>query len=126
MVTMLALVIPVVCSGMAIKQRRKTQDGFISFKEAFITGILIAAFAAVFTVPCQLIFHTVINPDFFDNMIAYSQERAAALKLNVMEAKLAAELYFNLSAYLIQGFLGTLFFGTIVSAIMAWRMKTEK
>ena len=125
LVTMVALIfIPVVCSWLAIKEKKKLQAGSITFREVFMTGFLIGLFAAIVAVPSQLLFHTVINPDFFQNMIAYSQARAASLKMNVEQARAGAELYFNLSSYLIQGFFGTLFFGTILSVVMAWRMQT--
>jgi hypothetical protein len=125
-VAIFALVVPVVCSRMAIKEKREQLDGTISFKQAFITGLLIAVFASILAIPSQMFFHTVINPNFFQNMIAYSEQRAAGLRMNIAEAKAGAEVYFNLSSYMLQCFLGTLFFGTIISVILAWRMRTVK
>jgi hypothetical protein len=124
--SMFALSIPVVCNWLAVKEKTKLQHGLITFKQAFVTGFTIAAFASVLVVGCHFVFHTVINPDFFQNMIRYSEQRAAILNQSISAAKAGAELYFNLGSYLLQCFLGTLFFGTIISAVIAWRMQTSK
>jgi hypothetical protein len=59
-------------------------------------------------------------------MINYSVKRAAILGFDVLKAREQSEMYFNLASYLTQCFLGTLLFGTIVSLIIAWRMRTIK
>lgn len=123
-VTMFALVIPIVCARLAIRDKLEMLNGKISFREAFITGFIIAFFAAVLSIPSQVIFHKLINPDFFDNMIGYAAKRADTLHMDVNKARQDAEVYFNLTSYIIQSGLGTLVFGTFVAAVMAWRMKT--
>ncbi len=123
-VTLFALIIPIVCARLAIRDKLEMLNGKISFKQAFVTGFLIAFFAAVLSIPAQVIFHKVINPDFFDNMIGYAVKRAESLHVDMNKARQEAELYFNLTSYIIQSGLGTLVFGTIIAAIMAWRMKT--
>ena len=123
-ITMFALIIPVVCARMAVKEKLDLLNGKLSFKEAFITGFLIAFFAAVLSIPSQIIFHKVINPDFFDSMIDYAGKRAETLQMDVSKAREEASMYFNLTSYIIQAGLGTLVFGTIIAAFMAWRMKT--
>lgn len=125
-VTMFALVIPVVCSRLAIKEKIRQLNSSITFKQAFLTGFLIALFAAILAIPIQLIFHKLINPSFFQNMIDYSIVRATSLGMNVAKAKQEATMYFNLMSYMMQCFFGTLFFGTIIALILAWRMRTVK
>ncbi len=123
-ITMLALVIPIVCSRFAIRDKTEELSGKITFKQAFLTGFLIAFFAAVLSVPSQILFHKLINPDFFDTMITYAMKRAEGLNLDVNKAREEAQLYFNLTSYIIQSGLGTLVFGSIIALVLAWRMKT--
>lgn len=125
-ITLLALTIPVGCSYLAIKEKAIQLGGTITFKQAFITGFFIAVFAAVLSVPTQFMFHKLVNPDFFQTMIDYSSARAASLHMNVLKAKEEATMYFNLPSYIVQCFFSTLFFGVIISLVMAWRMRTVK
>jgi len=124
-VTLLAIFIPIICSRMAIMEKTEMLNGKISFKQAFTTGFLIAFFAAVLAIPSQVIFHKLINPDFFDSMIAYAGKRAEGLNMDRAKAVEEAKMYFNLTSYIIQSGLGTLVIGTLISLFMAWRMKTE-
>ena len=125
-VTLFALIIPVGCSYLAVKEKTIQLGGAITFKQAFITGFFIAVFAAVLTVPTQFMFHNLVNPDFFQIMIDYACARAASLHMNVPKAKEEATMYFNLPSYIVQCFFSTLFFGVIISLVMAWRMRTVK
>lgn len=119
-VTMFALIIPIVCARMAVNEKIELLGGKITFGQAFLTGFLVAFFAAVLSVPSQLIFNKLINPDFFSNMIIYS------VKMGKAKSYEEAAMYFNPTSYIIQAGLGTLVFGTLIALIMAWRMRTEK
>ena len=57
-------------------------------------------------------------------MIDYAVKRADTLYVDAAKARQEAEMYFNLTSYIIQSGLGTLVFGTIIAAVVAWRMKT--
>ncbi|MBP6731564.1 MAG: DUF4199 domain-containing protein [Chitinophagales bacterium] len=119
-VTMFALIIPIVCARMAVNEKIELLGGKITFGQAFLTGFLVAFFAAVLSVPSELIFNKLINPDFFSNMIIYS------VKMGKAKSYEEAAMYFNLTSYIIQTGLGTLVFGTLIALIMAWRMRTDK
>lgn len=125
-VTMFALIIPIVCSRMVLRDKLEQLNGKIDFKQGLKTGITVVIFAALLSIPVQLAFHFLINPDFFDDMRAYSIKRAMMLGLDVAKAKADAIAYFNLLSYLLQSFFGTLIFGSIIAAAMAWRMRTDK
>lgn len=118
-VTWFALLIPIVCARMAVKEKMEQLGDKITFKQAFLTGFLVAFFAAVLAIPCQLTFNKLINPDFFSNMIIYAVNTGKAKSYE------EAALYFNPTSYIIQAGLGTLVFGTIIAAITAWRMRTN-
>lgn len=125
-VTMFALIIPIVCSRLVLLDKLEQLNGKIDFKQGLKTGIMVAIFAALLSIPVQLAFHFLINPDFFDDMRAYSINRAMVLGMDVAKAKADAIAYFNLLSYLLQSFFGTLIFGSIIAAVMAWRMRTDK
>ncbi len=125
-VTMLSLFIPIVCSRMVLLEKTEQLNGKIDFKQGFKTGLTVVLFAAVLSIPVQLTFHYLINPDFFDDMRAYSIKRAMMLGLDVVKAKADAVSFFNLTSYLLQSFFGTLIFGSLIAAVMAWRMRTDK
>ncbi|HLP49822.1 MAG TPA: DUF4199 domain-containing protein [Chitinophagales bacterium] len=125
-ITWFALLIPIVCTRLAIREKTELLNGKITFKQAFASGFLIAFFAAVLAIPVQVIFHKVINPDFFDTMLAYTVNRAESLKMNTLKAREEAKLYFNLTSYIIQSGLSTLIIGTVIALVTASLMKTEK
>ncbi len=125
-ITLLAFIIPVVVTRMAIQEKTESLDGKITFKQAFAAGFLVAFFAAVLAIPTQFIFHKLVNPDFFSSMIDYSMKRAEEIKIDPGKARQEAEMYFNLTSYIVQSGLATLVVGTIVAAIMAMRMRTVK
>lgn len=115
-ITMFAVLIPIILSALALKERRKEQNGLLSYKEGFLTGFSIALMGVPIAVFCQWVFHTFINPDFFTDMIAYSESKGH---------KNATE-YFNLQSYLVQSAIGPLLGGTIISAILALVFRKTK
>lgn len=123
--TLLAIIIPITCFRLAIAEKIQIQNGQITFKQAFTTGFLVAFFSAVLTIPTQVIFHYLINPYFFESMIAYTISKAQSLHLNVNEARQEAELYFNLTAHIIQTGFVTLVLGTCIALFWSWKMKTN-
>ena len=121
----LALLIPVVCIRMALNEKADQQNGRLSFKQGFGSGFMVAFFAAVLAVPVQVIFHKLINPDYFDTMIQVAVNHAENVKQNGMRAREEAALYYNLTSYIIQSGLLMLVFGTIVAAISAWFARND-
>lgn len=121
----LALLIPVVCIRMALSEKADQLDGRLSYKQAFASGFLVAFFAAVLAVPVQIVFHKLINPDYFDTMIKVAVNHAENAKHNAMRAREEAALYYNLTSYIIQSGLLMLVFGTIVAAISAWFARND-
>lgn len=116
-VTMFALLIPIVFSRMAVKEKKDQLGGEISFKQALITGLIITSITALLAVPSQIIFHKWINPDFFDNMIAAAVAHG--------QSATEASKYFNLTSYMVQSAFGTLLFGSVIALIVAFVMRTK-
>lgn len=116
--TLLALAIPVIITRMAIISKRDELNGKINFRQAFFSGSVIAVITAVLSVPSQYVFHYLINPDFFDNMIKY----AVANEKSTPEQ---AAHYFNFQSYLVQSVGGTLLFGLVVALAAAYFSRTK-
>ncbi|MEX0662799.1 MAG: DUF4199 domain-containing protein [Balneolaceae bacterium] len=95
-----------------IDKRKNDYLGSMTWMQGFKCGVFITLVAAVLSPLAQLIIHTVISPDFFQNMIEYSVETGSVSREN-------AESTFNLSSYMVQGVIGTLVMGIITSAIVA-------
>jgi hypothetical protein len=113
------ILIPIVCIRLALNDKREQLNGKLSFKQAFITGFLVTFFAAIFFIPCQIIFYKWINPDFFDDMIARLVSAGDVHRDEV-------DLYYNLTATIIRSGFLTLVFGTAIAAATAWSKQTEK
>ena len=118
-VTMFAVLIPVVFSRMAVKEKKENLGGSITFKQALLTGLYITAITAVLAAPVQLIFHYWINPYFFEDMINYAVSHGKS-------SPEQAAMYFNLTSYTIQSVVGTFVFGSIVALVVALVMRTKK
>lgn len=119
-VTLLSLAIPVYCLRKALNDLQDEEPRPLTFRQALVTGLLITFFSAVLAVPTQIIFHQLINPDFFQNMKEYAVQRAISLHEDADKARQAAEMYFNLGSYLTQSVFATLLGGGILSLLMAW------
>ena len=118
-VSVLAMIlIPVITYRLSLIEKLD-KKGKLSFKDAFTSGLILTLFATVLAIPIQLIFHKLINPDFFANMIQY------AITHGKERLEQAAQ-YFNLKTYLIESTLGTFVVGVIISLILAFRMRTVK
>lgn len=118
-VSFFSIIIPVVCGWLTVRDKREMLDDKITFGQAFVAGFVTTAFAAMLSIPVQLVFHYFINPDYFITMINFAVEQKKATYD-------AAQVYFNLKSYIFQSVLGTLVVGSMVALVMAWRMSTPK
>jgi hypothetical protein len=95
-----------------LDKRKKTYGGVMSYKQSFISGLIITAIVTILNPLSQYIISMVITPDFFSNAIKYA----------VNEGKMSreeAEGYFNLKSYIMQGFIGTPILGIVTTAIVS-------
>lgn len=97
----------------ALFDKRKTDySGVMTWKQGFICGLFITLVATILSPLAQYLIHTVISPDFFRNITEY------AVETGEMDRD-AAESYFSLKSYIIQGLIGTPIMGILTSAIVA-------
>jgi len=103
----------------AIHDKRKNFfRGKMSWRQGFISGVILSIVIALLSPIGQLITHYLISPEFFENAIESSVER------NAMQQE-DAEAYFNLSSYIVQSIAGALMFGVITAAIAALILKKK-
>ncbi|HKL36664.1 MAG TPA: DUF4199 domain-containing protein [Salegentibacter sp.] len=103
----------------AIHDKRKNFfRGKMSWRQGFISGVILSIVIALLSPIGQLITHYLISPEFFKNAIESSVER------NAMQQE-DAEAYFNLSSYIVQSIAGALMFGVVTAAIAALILKKK-
>ncbi|HMB41178.1 MAG TPA: DUF4199 domain-containing protein [Balneolaceae bacterium] len=104
----------------ALRDKKKTHyGGEMTWNQGFMTGLIITIIVALLTPLVQWITHTIITPDFFENIRAYSVEQG-------MMTQEEAEGYFSLSGYIVQSMIGALGMGIITSAIVAFFTRTKR
>lgn len=95
-----------------LDKRKNFYGGSMTYKQGFITGLIVTLVVTIFSPLTQFLVTTVISPDFFPNAINYAVEEG---KMTQQEA----ENYFSLSSYIIQGLIGAPVMGIITTAIVA-------
>jgi hypothetical protein len=115
--TLLNIAIAVFCYRRVVIEKTEQLNGKISFKQAFKSGLITTFFAAVFNIPSQLFFHTVINPDFFESMTSYSVQAGN-------QPKEIAAMFFNLPGTLIETTISVFISGIVFSLVFARLMYT--
>jgi membrane-associated HD superfamily phosphohydrolase len=99
---------------LALKEKRKLAfDKSVTWKELFISGLILTIGIAMLTPLTQWIHHTYLAPEFFTNMIAMTVNN------NRMTPENAA-IYFNLNSYIMQSVIFAISVGVVTSAIVAF------
>jgi hypothetical protein len=105
---------------LALKDKKnRDYQGQMSFKQGFISGLIITAIVAICAPLTQWITSTMITPEYFPNVIAYSVETG------YHSSREEAEAYFNLKNYMIQSVIGALVMGIVTSAIVAFFVRSK-
>jgi len=119
MTLIITFVIDIATYRMALNEKIEQKFGKLSFGGAFMSGLLITIFACILTIPLQLGFLKLVNPDFFQTMLLYTTKTS---KITLEEAA----RYINLNAYMMDSVIETFIFGIITSLVLAFRMRTIK
>ena len=110
--TLLFMPIAILIYVLALREKKKNNDGLLSWKEGFKAGLVIALVVAVLSPLSQYLVHNVISPDYFGNVIKYSVD-------NGFLTQEQAEANFNIKSYMWQSVIGAIGAGAITSAIVA-------
>jgi len=95
-----------------LDKRKNFYQGIMTYKQGFVSGLIITLFVTVFSLLTQYITSTIISPDYFPNVIKY----AVSEEQMTQEA---AENMFNLKSYIIQAPIGAFIMGLLTAAIVA-------
>lgn len=98
-----------------IDKRRNFYNGRMSWKQGFISGLIITIIVVVISPLTQLIVHKIIAPSYFENAIEYG--------VGLGKDPETLEGYFNLRSYILQSLFGTLSLGIVTSAVVALFVK---
>jgi FtsH-binding integral membrane protein len=105
---------------LALREKKnKDYNGVMSFKQGFVSGLIITIIVGIFSPLTQWIISTIITPEYFPNVIAYSVETGYHNSLE------EAQAYFNLENYMKQSAIGALIMGIITSAVVAFFVKSK-
>ena len=93
-------------------KRRSDLQGKMTWKQGFISGLIISAIIAVLTPLTTWITHELITPYYFENLSSYAVSSGQMTQLE-------AEAYFSIGNYILQGIIVALLYGAVTSAIVA-------
>ncbi|MCE7040134.1 DUF4199 domain-containing protein [Dyadobacter sp. CY312] len=106
---------------LALKDKKKKDyRGRMTFKQGFISGLIISVIVALFSPLTQWITTYVITPEFFPNVIEYS------LKTGYHKTRAEAEAFFNFENYAKQGLVGAIGMGIVTSLVVAFFVKSKR
>lgn len=95
-----------------LEKRKKHYNNLMSWKEGFVSGMIITAVVVILTPFSQLVTHELITPEYFENVSAYAVNQGQMTQE-------AADAYFNLKNYLWQSAVFALVIGAVTSALVA-------
>ncbi|MGO2102022.1 MAG: DUF4199 domain-containing protein [Psychroflexus halocasei] len=105
---------------LALKDKKKKDyNDSISFKQAFISGLIITLIITIFSPLTQIITSNIITPEYFQNVIGYS------VNSGYYETQQEAKSYFNLENYIYQSVIGSLVMGVLTSLIVSYFIRTK-
>ncbi len=112
--TMLFMIPAIWIYVLALKDKKKKDySGIMTYKQGFISGLIMTIIVTVFTPLTQYIISEIITPDYFTNVIAYS------VKTGYYKTLEEAQANFNLENYMFQSTIGAFVMGILTSAIVA-------
>ena len=110
----------IVVMVLALKDKKmNSYVGQMNYKQGLISGTVLSIIIALFNPLTQWITSTIITPEYFPNVIAYSVETGYHKSLE------EAEAYFNLKNYMFQSTIGALIMGVVTTAIAMIFIRTK-
>lgn len=125
------IAISVVFIVMAVEQYKKANEGFLSIGKAIKVGVLVAVIAGVIGAIYQVIYATIIDPDYYDKVVEVAMKKMSAMA-NFNEEQLEEfqdKMYANKPSIASSFSLSIVFSaigGLIISAIVGAIKKKER
>ena len=95
-----------------LEKRKKHYKNVMSWKQGFVSGMIITAVVVILTPFSQMVTHDLISPEYFENVSAYAVNEGQMTQAE-------ADAYFNLKTYLWQSAVFALVIGAVTSALVA-------
>jgi hypothetical protein len=129
--SLLSFVIMLSCIIYALKAFKESNGGFLSLGEALKVGLATALIAGIIGVLFNMLFVTVIEPDFAANIVEKASSDMVEQNPNMTEDQM--EMAISITEKMVSpvvmaamGIILSLFFGFIISLISGLIMKVEK
>ncbi len=112
-------IIAILVYVLAIREKKKfVYNGNMTWTQGFLAGLMMTIFIAILSPIAQYIVFQYVSPDFFKNIIVYAVS-------NKIYTQAAADTYFTMNSYILQGIVGSISMGVITSAIVALILKSK-
>lgn len=85
---LVATAISVVFIIMAIEQYKKANEGFLSIGEAIKVGVVVAVIAGVIGAIYQVIYTTIIDPDYYEKIVEVTMKKMTGITSNFTEEQM--------------------------------------
>ncbi len=125
-----AAIIPVIGIYLGIREKRfKTNFGYITFGEAFKTGMVITFIIAVLIVIFTYVYYEYINPDFVNYLAAETEKSLLQNNAGRDEINAAVTIIryqYSLNVQIIQQLLFILVGGALISFIISTLLKKTR
>jgi hypothetical protein len=95
-----------------LEKRKKHYNNVMSWKQGFVSGMIITAVVVILTPFSQMVTHDLISPEYFENVSAYAVNQGQMTQQE-------ANAYFNLKSYMWQSAVFALVIGAVTSALVA-------
>lgn len=99
-----------------LDKRKSDYHGVMSYKQGFLSGLIITLIVTVLTPITQYLTTSIITPDYFANVIEYSVQQGEMTRE-------AAEGHFNTKSYIIMGMVGAPVMGVLTTSVVAFFTK---
>jgi hypothetical protein len=101
------------------EKKAKAYNGNMTWREGFVSGLMLTLIIALFTTMTEYTKHHVISPYFLENM------KALILKENKMSAENANQ-FFTFSNTLSQSIFYTISIGVVITSTISWIIKSKE
>lgn len=125
LVTNFKLIIPVIGIWLAIREFKMAKMSKFNFQKGFAIGFKITLINALLIIPIIYLFFEFINPDWTMNMMEYAKLEALKEGEDPVKAADEARSYFSMNYTIIQSVIETFIFGTLISSVIAFSMKSR-
>lgn len=127
--TWLYIIVPVIGIYVTVRwKRNRVLNGLISFSEALTSGLVVTAVTTILVPIFTLLYVTIINPYFFDTMIAHRRIMIEELNISAGDKTIMLNRTlqsYTIPYYLLRTFIVSAAVGLIPSIIIAATIKKD-